>query len=65
MRSGELGNGDAKGAATDVVEAASMTKLDGIRITTMLATDADLEILLGPAPAFYANLDELTDAGLV
>ena len=42
-----------------------MTKLDGIRITTMLAADADLKILPGPAPAFYANLDELTDAGLV
>ena len=42
-----------------------MTKLDGIRITTMLAADAALEIFLGPAPAFYANLDELTDAGLV
>ncbi len=42
-----------------------MTKLDGIRITTMFAADTDFEILLGPAPAFYTNLDELTDAGLV
>ena len=61
---GQLGDGDTGRAARDVVEAGAMTEFHRIRITAVLAADANFEIFLGLPTTLDTKLDELADSGL-
>ena len=41
---GQLGDGDTERAAADVVKAGAVTELHRLRVTAVLAADADLEL---------------------
>ena len=62
---GEFRDGDAEGAAADVVEAELVAEHDGAGFSAVFAADAELELRAGRAAVFAGDLHQATDAGLI
>src|SRR5262245_26757168 len=56
---------DTERRATDVVQSDAMTEFDAVRITTVFAANAQLDVRAGGLAFFDGDLHELADAGLV
>src|SRR5690606_24326971 len=61
----EPGDGHPERRAGHIVELALLEEVHGLRISTVLATDADLEIGLGLAALIGADANQSADALLV
>ena len=50
----ESGDRDSERGAGDVIESCVVEEVDGVRVTPVLATDADLQARVGCAPSLTA-----------
>jgi hypothetical protein len=62
---GKSSDWHTKWTATDIVQSNAVTKINGGRITTMLATDTNFQVFLGATTFLDTHLDELSNTCLI
>ena len=65
LRGGQAGDGNAERRAGHIVHADAVAELDGARLATVLAADADFQFRIRLAAALDGNLHQLANAFLV